>query len=431
MQQHGPQRLVADAQAILRAAIRAADPGAAVERALGDGEHFREADPVRIIAIGKAAVPMARAALGCCTAPAACCVVSPSYDDATVAGCSHMRAAHPLPDASSLAAAVTVERALRAASTDDIVLMLISGGASSLCTLPVAGVSIADYAITVRTLLAVGADIHALNTVRSHIDRLKGGGMARLAFPARVLALIISDVPGDDPAVIASGPLTRCRTRPADALAVLRRFDIENIADGRIRTALERRAGTGNADDPAFGHVRTRIIARNATALDGAAAAARSLGYDVVREQGIVTGEARHAAAAFVERLVATTPRPDAAICLLAGGETTVTVHGTGSGGRNQEFALAAGIALHQRHEHSAVVGAVGTDGIDGPTDAAGAIADASLVDRARHAGRSAEDALRRNDSHALFAAAGGLLRTGPTRTNVMDVMVGLRAAHS
>lgn len=310
---------------------------------------------------------------------------------------------------------------LTRAKTGDVVLVLISGGASSLCAAPVAGVSIEDYAATANVLMRAGADIHELNTVRTQIDRLKGGGMARLVSPARAVGLIVSDVPGNPLHIIGSGPLTPPAATPADALGILDRYELLPAVPDGVRHALS--SARSVAHD--FSHVMTRIVLDNRVAVEGAAQEARRLGYEPRIDPAPVTGSAREAGNRLARDAIAHAGRmhhADPPACMLYGGETTVVVTGAGTGGRNQELALSAAVALdgHTR----ITIGSVGTDGIDGPTDAAGAIADGATVQRGTAAGVNARDALDANDSHTFLDAAEALIRTGATGTNVMDVQV-------
>jgi glycerate-2-kinase len=320
---------------------------------------------------------------------------------------------------------------LENATDGDVVVVLISGGASALCTAPAGTITIRDYAAVVHALLIAGADIRELNTVRAHIDCLKGGGMARLAGPARVLGLIVSDVVGSPLHVIASGPLSPVRTSVGDAVHVLERYGLWADAPETVRRVLTRTPEAAARDvEPDFAHVTLRVIADNHTALAGAADAARRLGYDVRLAAEPVTGHAREAGLRIAQAAidVAGSLRPgDRPVCLLTGGETTVVVTGSGVGGRNQELVLAAAIAL--RGIPGITVASLGTDGVDGPTDAAGAIADGDSVARAQSAGLDAALALDNNDSYSFFTRAGGHIVTGPTGTNVIDVQVALVAA--
>ena len=393
----------ADAVAILRAAIDAAQPGPLVERALADANDIDAAAHIFLLAMGKAAVPMAEAAQRVLGARITRSLVIAPHG-ARSETLRVMHAAHPLPDASSVRAAHAAELLLAHANEGDLVLVLISGGASALVAAPEHGITIEQYAACVRDLLHAGADIHELNIVRQHIDSLKGGRMAALAAPAKVLGLVLSDVVGDPLDIIASGPLTPATATPRDAAAVLRKRGVEPMP------LL--------CDTPRTDNAHVRIIGSNAIARAGAGAHARALGYQTEVLEAPVTGEARDAGRAFARTALARRDR--APFCLLAGGETTVTVAGAGIGGRNQEFALAAALELDGVPE--VAIGSIGTDGIDGPTAAAGAIADGSIdVD-------AAETALLNNDAYTFFREHGGLIITGPTGTNVMDVMVAVIA---
>ena len=394
----------AHAEAILRAAIAAADPVPLVTRALTRAPQVHTASAITLIAIGKAAVPMAEAAhdvLG--SRIAASLIVAPH-------GAPHsrlpvMHASHPIPDDSSVAAAEAVERLLARAGADGLVIVLLSGGASALTVAPAAGISVLQYAGCVRQLLRAGADIRALNTVRQHIDRLKGGGMAALAAPAPVLGLVLSDVVRDPLDIIASGPLTRPAASAADAQRVLDSYGIELRIPRTDALSLPT-------------HAQVEVIGNNALAVEGAAAHARRLGYRTEILPQPITGEARDAGSALAERAIAA--RDAAPLCILGGGETTVTVNGTGTGGRNQELVLAAALALADADAQDVVIGSIATDGVDGPTVAAGAVADAH-VNRA-----AAAAALANNDSYRYFREHGGLIVTAPTSTNVADVQVAI-----
>jgi glycerate 2-kinase len=383
------------ADRILRAAIAAADPAPLVTRALLAVPRLAGHQRVRVLAVGKAAAGMGTAALdtlGRLDARVTAALLILPHGIAAPGprrGATVMHASHPLPDASSLDAGRAVERLLADAAADDVVLVLLSGGASALAVLPVDGLTVTDYAERIDRLMRDGADIGTINSVRRSIDRLKGGGMAAIAAPARVVGLVLSDVTGDRLETIASGPLTPDRASTSD--------------------------------------VSVAIIGGNGIALDGAAACAAGLGYDVRRAAGPLTGPAREAgvwlagAALRIQRGLKNHDRP---VCLLAGGETTVVVTGDGVGGRNQELVLAA--ALEAGAAPGITIASAGTDGIDGPTAAAGAIADAVTLQRAAAAGIDAAAALARNDSYSFFRAVGGTFITGPTGTNVQDVQLAL-----
>ncbi|HVP30569.1 MAG TPA: DUF4147 domain-containing protein [Myxococcota bacterium] len=335
-------------------------------------------------------------------------------------------ASHPVPDARSAAAGC--EALALAASTreDEVFVVLLSGGASALLSTPPEGVSVADLARTNAALLGSGAAIGELNAVRKHLSQISGGRLAVAAPAGRIFLLAISDVPGDALDVIGSGPCTADPSTFADALAVLRRHGLADpgVLPARVIARLEAGVAGAGEETPKPGdrrleRVRSAVLARNADAVEAARDAARARGLEArVAVRGLA-GEARIAG----ERLAALGDalRPaDAPRVLVAGGETTVTLEGTGRGGRNQELALAAALRLAGRDRVALL--AAGTDGSDGPTDAAGAYVDGGTVSRGAAAGQDAEVALRRHDSHGFFAAEGGLFRTGPTHTNVMDL---------
>jgi glycerate 2-kinase len=415
------ERRVAHAEAILRAAVAAADPApavvAALQNAAGDLDNARR---VHVIAIGKAASRMGAAALTVLPRPPeSCLIVAPQGGPRHgFIDCRLLTGAHPVPDASSVRAGSAVAALLSAAADGDVVLVLLSGGASSVCALPAEGVSLEAYARIVAALLRSGTDIHDLNCVRRRIDTLKGGGMAARAAPARVLGLIVSDVPYDDPAVIASGPISPDPASADDALRILRDHD---LLDETLERAILRRE---TVPAEVFDGVSARIVLDNGAARRGAGVRARSLGYEVIDTAAPVTGEAREEGARLGRQIARLDAEAGRATCMIAGGETTVRVTGDGQGGRNQELVLAAALALPENGR--AVIGSVGTDGVDGPTNAAGAVSDADVVTRAVASGLDPRSFLEWNDSFAFFRRMGGHVITGPTGTNVMDVMVGL-----
>jgi len=285
-----------------------------------------------------------------------------------------------------------------------------------------------DLHETNRALLASGADIHATNAVRKHLSRISGGRLAAAAFPATLLALAISDVVGDDPSSIASGPTVGDRTTFADAQDVLRTHDLWDGVPSSVRETLEQGAAgeipeSPSPDDPRLANAETIVIGTNAGALDAAAAEARQRGYEVRRVEEPLTGEAREAGTRLAKTLLEAPAGKR--LCLLAGGETTVRVTGSGTGGRNQELALAAAMVLDGCGREVVLISA-GTDGIDGPTDAAGALVDAATARRARAADLDPLAHMDHNNAYPLLNALGALIRTGPTHTNVMDVVIGL-----
>jgi hydroxypyruvate reductase len=429
------------------AALRAADPAEAVRRNLGvDGagglrvgsgsQAFCEAGRVRLAAVGKAAVPMAEAAAGILGKRVERGIVVTKRGHARVArlppAVRLMEAGHPVPDEDGQAAAGAIRE--MAASAGGAVLVLVSGGASALVCDPAPPVRLDDVRTLTGLLLRAGADIGEINTVRKHLERLKGGQLAAAAFPAPVAALVLSDVVGDAMETIASGPTVADPTTYADARAVLERRGLFALAPAavveRLRAGMEGRAEeTPKPGDPRLARARSVIVGSNRLAAEAASAAAEELGYSAAIVTTAMQGEAREAGRRIAElvrgaRDRGVPARPPA--CLILGGETTVTVRGTGRGGRNQELALAACLALE------GVAGialmALATDGTDGPTDAAGAIVDGGTAAAARAAGLDPAAALDNNDSYACLSAAGGLMITGPTLTNVNDLAVALVA---
>jgi glycerate 2-kinase len=338
---------------------------------------------------------------------------------------------HPLPTPASEAAG---RRALAfAASTrvDQLLLVLISGGASALMAAPAEGITLDDKRATTQQLLRAGADIYALNTVRKHLSAIKGGWLAANAAGA-CRALAISDVVGDDLSVIASGPTVADASRFADAISVLTRFGGVAAYPPAVVTRLRRGldgaiAETPKPDDARLSQAHTAVIGSRQDAMRGAAAAAATLGYHVLRIDEAVVGEARVAALAHMREALARSEGLGRPVCVVSTGETTVHVTGRGKGGRNQEFALAAAGVLAGL-DAPAVMASVGTDGIDGPTDAAGAVADATTLARAQAAGLAPARYLSDNNAYALFDALGDLVHTGPTGTNVGDLQVILLA---
>jgi glycerate 2-kinase len=337
-------------------------------------------------------------------------------------------AGHPYPNDASIAAA---RRALEIAhevgrSDDEWLVVLLSGGASAMLSAPAAGITVAEKIATARALMRAGVAIDGLNCVRKHLSDIKGGALAAEA--TRTVTLAISDVHGpiaDDPSVIGSGPTVADPTTFAAALAI-----VKGVADipSSVMDRLERGARgevpeTVKPGDPRLSSSIYVVLGNRKTALDGARAEAESRGYEVATIEEPIDGEAREASRRFLTRagrLAKTAGRP---FCVLAAGETTVTVKGDGLGGRNQEFALAAASALGSAGR-AEVLASAGTDGIDGPTDAAGAIVDSTTLERAERAGLDPPAALARNDAYHFFQPLGDLLMWGPTGTNVGDVQV-------
>jgi glycerate 2-kinase len=338
---------------------------------------------------------------------------------------------HPLPTAGSEAAGRRALALAESTSADETLLVLISGGASALMAVPADGITLDDKRATTAQLLRGGADIHALNTVRKHLSAIKGGWLAARARGA-CYALAISDVVGDDLSVIASGPTVADASRFHDALDVVARFGGAAAYPPAVVARLQRGADgavaeTPKPDDPRFCATRSIVIGSRRDAMTGAAEAAASLGYVVLRVEDAVIGEARVAALSHVRAALARAEGVGRPVCIVSSGETTVHVTGRGKGGRNQEFALVLASVL-AGFESPAVAASVGTDGIDGPTDAAGAIADTTTISRAQDIGLAPDRYLSDNNAYAFFDALGDLIHTGPTGTNVGDLQVILLA---
>jgi hydroxypyruvate reductase len=421
-------------ESFYRAALRAVDPGAAVQRAVVrhgetltiDGERLHAGARLGVVAVGKAAAAMAAALeVSAGDAIAFGLAITKDGHGLPLARMALREAAHPVPDARSEAAGRAALAHVRQCPPPDVLVVALSGGASSLWSCPLPGLSLEDVADTTRRLLAAGAPIDELNAVRKHLCELAGGRLAREAAAPRIRVLALSDVPGDRLDVLASGPCAPDPTRFADALAALaRRLPAAEVPDA-VRMHLEagargERSESPKPGDPCFARVRTALLASNRTALAAAAEAAGAEGWEVRIEPSLLEGEAREVGRRLAAR--ARGERAGMPLCIIAGGETTVRVRGDGLGGRSQELALAAALELAGTNGIGLL--AAGTDGTDGPTDAAGAFADGETLQRARARGLDATSALARNDSYHFFAGEGGLVRTGPTRTNVMDLVL-------
>ena len=331
-----------------------------------------------------------------------------------------VEASHPVPDKAGQAATTRMLDLLATLGEDDFVLALISGGASALLVAPCDGVSLAEKQAVNAALLASGTPIDKMNTVRKHLSRVKGGQLAAAAFPAQMLALMISDVPGDDPAFIGSGPTVGEITTPADARAILDRWQIE--VPESVRSALGRPSTVVAPDDPRLSRVQNHIFAAPLQSLAAAAEMARAAGCEVQMLGDALEGEARDVAAAqavMALQIKNDLRAGDAPVLLLSGGELTVTRRGAGIGGPNAEFCLALAIALQGA---PGIYGlACDTDGVDGAAEVAGAIIAPGTLQAALNAGVSPQDHLNRNDAHSFFAAIRGQVVTGPTLTNVND----------
>ena len=410
-------------------ALRAVDPERAVLAHLSlshggvtiSGRSVDCSGRIVVCAVGKAATPMARAAEGALGNRifAGIALTKDGHSGgAPLAVTQTKEASHPIPDERGVAATIEILEMLSGLTEDDLVIALISGGGSALLEAPVDGVSLADVAAVTSLLLRAGAPIDDLNAVRIPLSRVKGGGL-RAATAAKFSTLILSDVLGNDSRVIASGPTVQGAADGDGALAVLRAYHLSELAPPAVIKALSRRRAptlSGRGD-------LVTVIADNRTAVDAFAEAATNEGMAPRICWSGREGEAREVAKDWVGQLTGVS----GGRLLLGGGEATVTVRGDGEGGRNTEFALAAALELEARDLNRWVVASLATDGQDGPTGMAGAMATSQTVERSRAAGIDPADALARNDSLAVFRAAGGLVKTGPTGTNVNDIYVALR----
>jgi glycerate 2-kinase len=427
------------ARAIFGAALEAADPAQAIRRhvrlsgstLIAGGQRYplRAFEHVWVVGAGKASATMAAAVEKLLGKRITGGLVNVKYGHtAKLRRIELNECGHPVPDESGIRGAERIAAIAQRAGERDLLICLISGGASALMPLPAAPVTLGEKQAVTNLLLACGANIQEINAVRKHISAIKGGQLARLAFPARVLALLLSDVIGDDPDVIGSGPAAPDASSFADAWSVIKKYALVEKVPSSVRTRIE--AGmrgevpeTPKTGDSSFTRTRNVIIGSNRLAVDAAAAKARQLGFKPLVLSTRIEGETREIARmhAAIAREIATNGQPvKPPACVISGGETTVTLRGSGLGGRNQEFVLAAAIDLAGCGR--AVVLSGGTDGTDGPTDAAGAIADGSTLDRAAGKGLDAHRYLAANDSYRFFDALGDLVKTGPTGTNVMDV---------
>jgi hydroxypyruvate reductase len=421
---------------VLSAALQTVDPAAAVRRVMRRDGAILWVDEtaydlalyrrVLVIGSGKAGAPMAQAVESILGDRIAAGVVNVKYGYTAPTQIIQLReAGHPVPDAAGVVGAQAMIDLLRDSTTEDLVLCLISGGGSALMTLPVEGVTLDDMRVLTDLLLRSGAPIQALNTVRKHLSQISGGQLAQLAQPANVISLILSDVVGSPLDVIASGPTVPDTTTFAEAVAVLDHYRIADRVPESIRRHLAAGAAGEIPDTPkSLPDIQNVIVADNARATQAALERAESLGFHPLLLSTFIEGEARDVAKvlAAIAKEIACADRPVARpACVILGGETTVTVRGSGKGGRNQELALAAALAIQGME--NVIIASLATDGSDGPTDAAGGMVDGLTVQRGQPLGLSAQAALDHNDAYPYLAQVGDLLVTGPTNTNVNDLM--------
>jgi glycerate 2-kinase len=429
------------AREIFDAALRAVDPEEAIlghmkltdgVLTVGEGTFpLKDYNRIFVVGAGKADAPMAKAVerlLGHHVSDGI--IVVKDGHGLPLKGIRIHEASHPVPDERGVSGTEEVLSLVRNADEHDLVICLISGGGSALLAAPAEGISLKDKQEVTQQLLGCGATIHEMNTVRKHLSRVKGGGLARLAHPATVVSLILSDVIGDDLDVIASGPTVPDSSTFQQAMQILHRYDIWDRIPVSVQKHVEKGVKgeieeTPKPGDTSFQSDSRELVGTNLQALTAARKEAERQGYHTIILSGMIEGETSEVAkvhTAIAKEAVRSGNPQAPPLCVLSGGETTVTIKGKGRGGRNQEFALAA--ALEIEGEGHMVVLSGGTDGTDGPTDAAGAIADGETLVRARGKGLDPQDYLSRNDSYTFFEALDDLLITGPTRTNVMDVRI-------
>jgi glycerate 2-kinase len=435
--------LRAHAREIFFAGLSAADPLDAINHAVRREGHWLKVsdrsydlDQFRRIYItggGKAAARMALAVEELIGDRIAGGIVVVKYRHGVKLGATEViEAGHPLPDDPGLRGAKRIAELLQSCDQNDLIFFLLSGGGSALLPYPAECLSLSEKQRTTEALLESGADIFEINAVRKHLSRLKGGQLARLAAPATLVSLVLSDVIGDSLETIASGPTVPDRSTYGACLDIIGRYQLAPKIPSAVLEHLERGARGEIAETPKdlggiFERVQNVIIGNNRTALSSAFRRAEELGYQTIICSEALEGESRvvgRTFASLLKEILAKGKPISRPACVLSGGETTVTVRGDGLGGRNQEFALAAAIELSGTDQ--IVVLSAGTDGTDGPTDAAGGIVDGKTVERAMAQSLDATAFLDRNDSHHLLQATQDLFFTGPTLTNVMDLQIGL-----
>lgn len=428
-----------DARYIFDAALKAVDPAAATRRhVVREGNRLviggipcdlDRFDRVYIVGAGKAGAVMAGAMESILGGRLTGGVVNVKYGHATpLRRVELVEAGHPIPDAAGVAGTEKIVGLLERLGEKDLVFCLLSGGGSALLPLPAGEVTLEEKGAVTDRLLQCGATINETNTVRKHISRVKGGQLARLASPARLVSLVLSDVIGDPPDIIASGPTVPDESTYSDCRDILRKYGLEGALPPSVIRHLDAGAEgtepeTPGAGDPVFDHTQTVLIANNRQALEAARAEAKKRGYNALVLSSSIDGETREVArvyAAMAREIERHGDPVRSPACVISGGETTVTLKGGGKGGRNQEFVLAA-VAGIEGLERTVVFSA-GTDGTDGPTDAAGAVADGQTLARAVELGLDAGASLDDNDAYHFFEPLGDLVITGPTRTNVMDL---------
>lgn len=430
-----------DIREIFDCGVLAVDPGEGIKRyvslnnnilAVGEKSYdLREIKDIYVVGAGKGAASMGKALEDILGDRIKDGVINVKYGyTADLKRIRLNEAGHPIPDEKGMKGAREIIDLLKKTGEDDLVICLITGGASALLPLPAEGISLKDKQLITDLLLRCGASIREINSIRKHISGIKGGNMARAAYPSRLITLILSDVIGDIIDIIGSGPTVHDNSTYSDCMEIFKNYDLTEDIPASIIRQMERGINreieeTPSADDPIFSWYQNIIIGGNILTLKASLEKANSLGYNALILSSFIEGETADVAkvhAAIAKEIISSGSPLSPPACVISGGETTVTIHGEGKGGRNQEFVLAAAIEIDGLN--NVVILSGGTDGTDGPTDAAGAIADGSTAGKAKKMGLDPYNYLRNNDSYHFFQKTKDLLITGPTNTNVMDLRV-------
>jgi glycerate 2-kinase len=431
-----------DARKIFDAGLKAADPEQAVRRSVKVDEQgvmtvndrtyeLNQYNRIFVVGAGKASAPMAAALEELLGSRITEGTITTKYGHGlSLRIITLTEAGHPVPDEQGYAGTEHILELLGKTDEQTLVFCLISGGGSALMPLPVSGLTLEDKQKTTQTLLECGATIHEINTIRKHISAVKGGKLAKASYPGTLVTLILSDVIGDDLDVIASGPTVPDRSTYADCMEIINKYDLIDKVPPIVSTYIKRGCSgiepeTPKPGDPIFDKTQAVIIGSSGLSISAAKSKADILGYNTLILSSFIEGETRDVAGvhtAIIKEILKSGNPVGRPACIISGGETTVTIHGSGLGGRNMEFVLAAAIESDGLDDILVLSG--GTDGTDGPTDAAGAYAEGSTVKRALEQGLSPREYLRNNDSYHFFEALGDLVKTGPTMTNVMDLRI-------
>jgi len=444
MDEYHLKQMRTEAKAIFRESLRPVNPFGAVKNFLRvekdqlilgkDGEDQTKLDlkqfkRISLVGGGKATAPMAKAMETLLGDRIQKGMINVKYGfTETLSVTRIVEASHPLPDENGVKGTEAIMELLAKANDKDLIISLISGGGSALLCQPAKGITLKEKQTVTGMLLDCGASIDEINAVRKHISAAKGGQMARAAFPATVVNLMLSDVVGDKMDVIASGPFVPDSSTFEDALGILRKYDLKDVPESIVQRLTDGSRDlipdTPKAGDPVFLYVSNIIVGSNMLALEAAEKKAREFGYNTLILSSLIEGETQDVArvhCAILKEIGRSGKPIEKPACVISGGETTVTIRGKGLGGRNQEFCLKSALEINDIPEKMVVLSG-GTDGNDGPTDAAGAVVDPYTVKSGMEAGLSAVDFLNNNDAYHFFEKTEDLLMTGPTNTNVMDV---------